>query len=194
MNITVFLEGMESTYAVSYGLTWYFTTKTHKILIIADDSRSFWQYANKLGISIEDIDILFLLQGCKEPVRELEYFISHNNKVKIYLSRANNEMHVYSLYNKLLAYDQFDKISQWKERTIFIDHVLDIDDNVFILFKKENKIQFQPNQKQTIILRENGIEILFTDELEPIEKSLKRNYKSNKLNDLTTKESITIVA
>jgi metal-dependent hydrolase (beta-lactamase superfamily II) len=194
MNITVFLEGMQSNDAISCGFTWYITTKSYKILIIDEDSTNFWRYAERFGVSVEEIDMVFLLQGCKNSVRGLEYFLSHNEKAKVYLPRANNEMHVYSLYNKLLAYTNAKKISDWKERTIFIDNALAIENDVFIFFKNEKDSSLKNKEQQIITLKEDDIQILFTSERTTTENYSPINYIVDNLSEIASRDAVTIVA
>jgi RNA-binding protein YhbY len=86
-----------------------------------DDSDDFWKHAKGLGISVEEIDMIFLLEECKDLVREFERFLRNNDKAKIYLPRENNEGHLRSLYNKLLPYSDIEQIQQWGKRTVFMD-------------------------------------------------------------------------
>jgi hypothetical protein len=86
-----------------------------------DDSKDFWKHAEKSGISVEEIDMVFLMQQCGDLVRIFEHFLRCNHKAKIYLPRENNEEYLRSVYNKLMSYAGFEQVRQWSQRTVFMD-------------------------------------------------------------------------
>lgn len=166
MRITVLTENSRNEGTSPYTSAWYIVMKKHKILYITNESSSFLKCADMAGIPMDEIDMLFLPHGCMNSVRELEYFLIHNNSSNIYLPRVDNESHLRSIYNKLIPYAELGRILQWEKRTIFMDEFMNIGDDIQIFTKGLH----QNTYSQNMILCEDKIRVLFVndnkDELE----------------------------
>lgn len=160
MRITALTENSRNTDATACTLAWYIVMKKHKILYLMGEAGSFFRYADMMGMPMDEVDMLFLPQGCGDSVRELEYFLIHNKNSKVYLSRADNETHLRSIYNKLTSYDEPGRILQWEKRTIFMDEVMNIGDDVQVFTKGSN----QDSHSQNLILCEDKIRVLFVND------------------------------
>lgn len=160
MRITALTQNSKSRDATSCTLAWYIVMKKHKILFITGEAESFFRYADMVEIPMDEIDMLFLPQGCGDSIRELEYFLIHNNNSKIYLSRTDNENHLRSIYNKLIPYAEPERILQWEKRTIFMDEVMNIGDEVRVFSKGSHRDSYSQN----MIICEDKVWVLFVND------------------------------
>jgi hypothetical protein len=168
MRVTAFAAGTSMDNTETSGLTWYITTKNQKVLIVPYDSENFWKYANLRETAVGEIDKVFLLQGCRDSIRELEHFLKNNSKAEIYIPRKNNERYLNSLYNKSQAYAKNNRMNEWRQRIKFVDDFLDTDEKIQIISDDPdscpaNERGTKRTGRQDIILKEDGMNALFID-------------------------------
>jgi hypothetical protein len=172
MRVTAFAAGTSMENTETSGLTWYITTKNQKVLIVPYDSENFWKYANLKETAVGEIDKIFLLQGCRDSIRELEHFLKNNSKAEIYLPRKNNERYLNSLYNKSQAYAKNDRMKEWRARIKFVDDFSNIDEGIQIVYDDTHASPVdEPKEcgtpcsgRQDIIMKENGMNALFVND------------------------------
>jgi hypothetical protein len=169
MKVTAFAAGTTMENTETSGLTWYITTKNQKVLIVPYDSANFWKYANLRETAVGEIDKIFLLQGCRDSIRELEHFLKNNSKAEIYIPRKNNERYLNSLYNKSQAYAKNNRMKEWRARIKFVDDFLDTDEKIQIIYDDPDPClgkEHGTNRtgRQDIILKENGVNALFVND------------------------------
>lgn len=165
MKVTVFTESPAKAYGqtVSYEPTWYIRTESHRILFVAGKSSSFWKYAKRAGIDIGEIDMIFLPQGCEDPIRELERFLVHNQKARIYLPRLIYEKHFFELWNKMFMYSAKPYREDWLKRIVFMDETMQVGMSIQIFTGKVQEM-YQAPQGQNMILSEEGKTALFVND------------------------------
>ena len=78
-----------------HGLCIYVETKNNKILIDTGASEKTWYNAKKLGINLNDIDMIILSHGHYDHSGGIMSFIEINPNVKIYLQKSAT----YDYYN-----------------------------------------------------------------------------------------------
>lgn len=162
MRITVFTNPSDK-HVTSRRPTWYITTKWGKILFVSGDSENFWKDAKNRGICVADIDMIFLPQGCVDPIRELENFLMCNHKAIIYLPKICNETYFKELCCKFRGYEYIAQIHRWNERIVFMDKSMRINDQIRI-FTGDSNGEYENHQGQNMILCEDGIQALFVND------------------------------
>lgn len=70
-----------------HGLSLYIETSLHKILFDLGSDKLIFENARKMGINIEDIDIVVISHGHFDHGGALKTFLSINKKAKIYVSK-----------------------------------------------------------------------------------------------------------
>jgi 7,8-dihydropterin-6-yl-methyl-4-(beta-D-ribofuranosyl)aminobenzene 5'-phosphate synthase len=122
----VYKEGL----VAEHGLALYIETENKKILFDTGQSGLFLQNAQKLGINIEDIDILILSHGHFDHTGGLYPFLEKNSKAKVYAKQnifipkySGKTRFIGTLYNEGLL----------KNRLFYIDTITEITVNVFIM-------------------------------------------------------------
>ncbi|MCI5650407.1 MAG: hypothetical protein MR332_13470 [Fusicatenibacter sp.] len=145
------------------GLTWYITTKEHRILFVTGNSESFWKNAAKRGVGADEIDMVVLPQGCQDPIRELERFLTRNNRAKIYLPKASYKPYVHALRDKLARYSSGDLLRNWHKRVVYMDEIMDLGDDIRMFTGKVSR-EFESPMEQNMILGEDGLCALFLND------------------------------
>lgn len=121
MEVIEVADKLQNRYLKTRVLAWYIVMKNHKILFATGEPGNFWRCTETMKLPMDEIDMLFLSQGYQDSIRELEYFLTCNNKAKIYVSRKNNETYLRAIYYKLFSYTGQAHIPVWEKRIIFID-------------------------------------------------------------------------
>ena len=87
MKITVLVENNTESplCAAQHGLSLYIETGDSKILFDAGQDELFYGNAKKLGVSIEDVDIMVLSHGHFDHGGGLPCFLRQNKKTKLYI-------------------------------------------------------------------------------------------------------------
>lgn len=156
IKIISLLENTTSSkqYKKEHGLSLYIETPNHKVLFDVGPSRKFLLNANKMGISIEDVDILVLSHGHQDHVGGLKAFLKVNKKAKVYIRKNALDRHyirVLGFYISIgLKYHNFNK-----ERFIFTNDIEKIDDELtlFSHVKMEGEL---PKSNQKLFKKEDG--------------------------------------
>lgn len=108
-----------------HGLSYYIETENRKILFDAGLSSAFAENAEKLGISLKDVDFAILSHGHSDHGGGLEHFLSINRKAKIYMATDALEEHFnkaneyIGLNPDLIGHDRI----EWVEDDLLIDHL-----------------------------------------------------------------------
>lgn len=99
-RLTVLIDNNPHPYdtslLVEHGLSFYFELNGEKYLFDVGASDGFYQNAMNLGISIEEVDSLFISHGHRDHTGGLEKFLEANSKAKIYLSEQVTTNSFYS--------------------------------------------------------------------------------------------------
>ena len=132
MKIVTLIENLvyKQGLVAEHGLAIYIETETRKILFDTGQSGLFLQNAEKLGISIEDIDSLILSHGHYDHTGGLYPFLEKNSKAKIF-SKKDLFTPKYHGPNRFIGTLRNEKLL--KERIIYVDSITEITDGVFIM-------------------------------------------------------------
>lgn len=166
MQVKAFVEDLQNGRKMDDGWSWYIITENCNILFSTGNYENFWKHSEKWGISIEDIDVIILPQGCHDSIRKLEFFLLNNNKGKVYIPKASNESYLHMLYDRLLTYSErshLERLWQWKKRIVFGDEYMDIGNKIHI-FSGMAKKTYETLQEHNMMLIEDGIGILFVND------------------------------
>ncbi len=164
------------------GQAWYITTGDRKILYLTGNQEGLLNDIKSLKIPAEDIDIIMLAQGCWNAVRELEYFLKRNSKVKIYLPRKSNEKELRALYYKVKGYCKADytgpdALTQLTKQVIFMDDVTNIGEGIQA-FEEKIKESGKRAERSSLILTEGTSQILFSYSMRYTAKYIKEEAES----------------
>ena len=132
MKIVTLIENLvyKQGLVAEHGLAIYIETETRKILFDTGQSGLFLQNAEKLGVSIEDIDSLILSHGHYDHTGGLYPFLEKNSKAKIF-SKKDLFTPKYHGPNRFIGTLRNEKLL--KERIIYVDSITEITDGVFIM-------------------------------------------------------------
>lgn len=128
MKITVLCENTtaQDDLTAEHGLSLYVETKKHKLLFDMGQSDAFWRNAQTLDIDLKDVDIAVLSHGHYDHGGGLAYFLEHNQKAKVYVSRqAFGEY-----YNADGGYIGLDCALQGHNRIVLTEDTLELDEEL----------------------------------------------------------------
>lgn len=132
MKIVTLIENLvyKQGLVAEHGLAIYIETENSKILFDTGQTGLFLQNAQKLGVDIEDVDILVLSHGHYDHAGGLYPFLEKNTKAKVY---AKKEAFVpkYHGPNRFIGILRNEKLL--KDRLIYIDTITEIAGGVFIM-------------------------------------------------------------
>ncbi len=132
MRIVTLIENLvyKQGLVAEHGLALYIESENKKILFDTGQSGLFLQNVKKLGINIEDIDILVISHGHYDHTGGLYSFLEKNTKAKVY---AKKEIFTpkYHGHKRFIGtiYDE----TKLKNRLVYVDSITEIADNVFIM-------------------------------------------------------------
>lgn len=132
MKIVTLIENYvnDSGLFAEHGLSFYVETENHKIIFDTGQSGLFIQNAQKLGIDIQDIDILVLSHGHYDHTGGLYPFLEKNSKAKVY---AKNGIFTPKFSGKSNFIGTRYIEEHLIDRIIYIDTITEIAENIFIM-------------------------------------------------------------
>lgn len=172
MKITALTENtpFNDNISAEHGLSLYIETEKHNILFDMGQTSLFAENAKKLGIDLTKVDIAVLSHGHYDHGGGLTEFLKINKTAPVYINRYAFG----DYYNGTEKYIGLDKSLQNEERIVFVDEILEIDDEL-CLYSCNNKIQnhylgsfglnmkcdgkFMPDEfkhEQYLLINENG--------------------------------------
>lgn len=150
MKVITLLENrtISKEYKCKHGLSLYIETSNHKVLFDTGTDDSFIYNACRLGVSLEDIDIVVISHGHYDHGGGLEAFLKCNSKAKIYIGKGAFDRHLIKLFGIIKYSIGLKKELISNSRFIFVDEVMKIDDEL-ILFSnvKGDKLIPKGNDK-----------------------------------------------
>lgn len=99
MKITTLVENISNDPNIksTHGLSFYIETANHKILFDLGPDGLFIENAEKLGVSISEVDVVVISHGHSDHGGGLKVFLEHNTTAKVYIKAAAFEPHFASL-------------------------------------------------------------------------------------------------
>ena len=178
MKITALTENtpFNDNISAEHGLSLYIETEKHNILFDMGQTSRFAENAKKLDIDLTKVDIAVLSHGHYDHGGGLTEFLKINKTAPVYINRYAFG----DYYNGTEKYIGLDKSLQNEERIVFVDEILEIDDEL-CLYSCNNKIQnhylgsfglnmkcdgkFMPDEfkhEQYLLINENGKRVLIS--------------------------------
>ncbi|MGF7059501.1 MBL fold metallo-hydrolase [Brassicibacter mesophilus] len=144
MKVITLLENrtISKEYKCKHGLSLYIETSNHKILFDTGTDESFAYNASKLGVNLEDIDIVVISHGHYDHGGGLQTFLKLNSKAKIYVGIGAFDKHLIKLLGVIKYNIGLKKELTSNNRFVFVDGMVRVD-NELTLFgnvKGENLI------------------------------------------------------
>lgn len=138
MKITALTENTpyNDNISAEHGLSLYIETEKHNILFDMGQTSLFAENAEKLGIDLANADIAVLSHGHYDHGGGLGKFLQINQTAPVYINRYAFG----DYYNGTEKYIGLDKSLQSEKRIVFVDEVLEIDDEL-CLYSCNKKIQ-----------------------------------------------------
>ena len=128
MKITVLCENTSfcEDLLAEHGLSLYVETKKHKLLFDMGQTDAFWRNAERLGIDLGQVDVAVLSHGHYDHGGGLVYFLEHNQKAKVYVSR-----HAFGAYHNAAGdYIGLDSTLKNSDRIVLVGDALKIDEEL----------------------------------------------------------------
>jgi len=140
-----------------HGLSFYMEADDKKYLFDTGTGTSFIDNANQLGISIRDIDALFISHNHYDHIGGLKYFLEVNKKAQIYMKKDA----VYPTYYYARGYQElmghYDDELIKSARVVFVDDFMQVD-NFFLVTDTNGKKDFLAKGTQ-YFMEKDGKEI-----------------------------------
>jgi len=132
MRIITLIENLvyKQGLVAEHGLSIYIETENRKIIFDTGQSGLFIQNAQKLGISIEDIDCLVLSHGHYDHTGGLYPFLEKNSKAKVY---AKKDIFTPKYSDRTRFIGTPENAELLNNRMVYVDCMTEIAENVFIM-------------------------------------------------------------
>jgi len=143
-------------YGYEHGLSVYVQTNNHKLLFDTGKTDLFIKNANKLGVSIKDVDTLIVSHGHYDHGGGLEAFLSENSKAEIYIHKKAFDEHYSLKKDGLAAYIGLNKQLMQNKRIIFTEKYLKID-NELELFSDINGFELLSSSNSTLYMKQGDL-------------------------------------
>lgn len=164
-----------------HGLSFYIETSTHKLLMDAGPSAAILENAEKLGISLSEVDTVVLSHGHYDHAGGLMPFTAINNTARIYIHKdAAGDYHAFDGKEKGYRYIGIDPKITELDQLVYVSNSMPIDETLSLfcditgkrnltdtnkrLLKKEGDhyIQDSFTHEQCLVIREEGKNFLFS--------------------------------
>jgi 7,8-dihydropterin-6-yl-methyl-4-(beta-D-ribofuranosyl)aminobenzene 5'-phosphate synthase len=151
-------------YKNKHGLSVYIETSKHKILFDTGTDDTFAYNACKLGVKLEDIDVVVISHGHYDHGGGLETLLKLNNKAKIYIGKGAFDKHLIKLFGIIKYSIGLKKDLNNNNRFVFVDEMMKIDDELILFGNvKGNKLIPKGNDK---LLKEYSDGLVKKDDFE----------------------------
>lgn len=155
MQITSLVENTSRQgLPVEHGLSLYVRTQHENLLFDMGQSSLFAANAERLGLSVADVDLAVISHGHYDHGGGLETFLRLNTKAPVYIHREAFAAH-YSLRETGLHYIGLDTTLGQNERIIYCDETRQINDHMMlfanvtggICYPHGNRLLFGPDRR-----------------------------------------------
>lgn len=165
MKITTLIENTKlksrKDLKKEYGISLFIDSNAGKILSDTGSSKTFTKNAKKLGIPLDEVEIVVISHGHFDHGKGLAHFLKINNKAKIYIKKTAIEKYYIKLFGIIKKYIglDYDLIKKNSHRFIFLSDFQEIKKNVYIITKINKKYK-QPSGNKNLFKKHNGKFIL----------------------------------
>lgn len=111
--------------------------------------------AEKLNISIKDVNIVIISHGHKDHGGGMEAFLKQNNKAKIYISKYAFDNYYVSILKCIKVYVGLNQELKGNERIILTDEIYTIDENLTLLLNIIGNLLI-PTGNKNLMVKNNG--------------------------------------
>jgi len=139
-----------------HGISLYIETKNHHMLFDLGQSDLFLQNAQKLGISIEEVDTVVISHGHYDHGGGLAHFLKINHHAKIYINIHAFDAHYSERVKGEFTYIGLDRALKRHQQVVCRDGDYDLDDELHVFSKISNQ-DYYPKSNQTLYKEESGL-------------------------------------
>lgn len=138
MTITTLIENSRedesSDLQTEHGVSLYIRKGGKNILFDTGQSDKYFKNAEKLGLSIEDVDILIISHGHFDHGGGLKQFLEENSRAKVYLKEGafGKTYAKRGIFRKYIGLDK-SLLGPYRERFVYVEEKAEPLKNVFIL-------------------------------------------------------------
>lgn len=162
MLVKVLVENEKSRSCYSdvkpvHGLSNYIESNGLKILFDVGPGRNFLHNAEKLGVDIDEIDIVIISHGHKDHGGGLCHFLRRNRRAKVYVHRNAFEPYYTKMGGVLPIYIGLDKslVKRFASRIEFVDDFKSLSDKIFLL-SNINGVFEKPSVNSNLLKKVDG--------------------------------------
>ncbi|UCB45739.1 MAG: MBL fold metallo-hydrolase [Spirochaetota bacterium] len=139
MKITTLIENTKIDDAheleEEHGVSLFIETNDSKILFDTGKSNRFLKNAQKLGINMNEAEVLFISHGHYDHGGGLGYFFKENDQAKVYLKKEAFDEHYAKIgvFNKKYIGLNRELLGSYRDRFILVDSKIIVGKNIFII-------------------------------------------------------------
>ncbi len=180
MKIITLVENksISDAYQSEHGFSLYIETQSHKILFDLGQGELFLENAKKMGVAVEDVDLVFISHGHYDHGGGLGAFLNANQKAKIYFKDNAFDPHYSLKHNGEKRDIGLDSALSENERFVFVKGDFKINETLSLFTDIAGKeLPLEGNQKmlmnhlgeiiqdnftheQSLLIEENGVSLL----------------------------------
>jgi 7,8-dihydropterin-6-yl-methyl-4-(beta-D-ribofuranosyl)aminobenzene 5'-phosphate synthase len=129
----------DESFESEHGLCIYVETEHYKCLLDTGGSDKFIQNAEKLDVSMKDIDFVFISHGHADHIGGLPAFLELNKDAKIILSKNAINQKFYSKRNSFHQISLNFDWSRYADRLVYVESEMLFKDEIRVFSAKSNK-------------------------------------------------------
>lgn len=160
MKITVLIENdlLNQKFTAAHGLCLYIETGSHRILFDFGPDDGYLRNAEKLEVSVEDVNIAFLSHGHKDHGGGIPSFLEVNEKAKIYVHPGTIGTFYSRQEDGVMKDIGIPEEIKSSQRIVTIEGITEIDDHLTVISDITGN-ELVPPGNETMYRDKDGVEV-----------------------------------
>ncbi|WP_312649234.1 MBL fold metallo-hydrolase [Proteiniclasticum sp.] len=160
MKITVLIENdlLNQKFTAAHGLCLYIETGSHRILFDFGPDDGYLRNAEKLEVSVEDVNIAFLSHGHKDHGGGIPSFLEVNEKAKIYVHPGAIGTFYSRQEDGVMKDIGIPEEIKSSQRIVTIEGITEIDDHLTVISDITGN-ELVPPGNETMYRNKDGVEV-----------------------------------